>query len=258
MSTERVFKAEDRFGAEIEFELFRPGLAEEAEGERQYRIAFSKALTEGIFPREKMAEVMRHHMMWTDDDDKNMKAAIAKIAIMQIELEQAQTAGKQDECIKLAKEISDQRNRMWELFLIQQSVYMNSAEGVAEAIKAEAIMAACTKIKATGERYWKSYSEFVSERDGNSKSRVYEKVVELQGKLLDEVREDLLNQYPERQYMQNVKDTLLDKDIEDEVSKELRRRAEKVIKNQDEKEKKKAPVRKKKVTKKVMARKKKS
>ena len=41
---DKTFKAIDRYGVEVEFEITEPTLIEEREGEMQYRIAFSKAL----------------------------------------------------------------------------------------------------------------------------------------------------------------------------------------------------------------------
>ncbi len=224
---ERVFKATDRTGAEMEFELVSPGVAEENEGERQFRIAFSRCLQEAIFPKEKLREIMREHGMWTEDDEEALKKVVARIAILQVELRNAESSGNQELCVEIAQKIGEARARMWELFLIQQSVYMNSAEGVAEMIKTESIMAACTRIKATGQRYWKDYTEYVQERDENKVSTVYATVVSVQSKLLDSVRDDLMGDFPEKRYLEHVQEQMLDREIQEEVAKELRSRVNK-------------------------------
>lgn len=225
----RSFTAIDRHGNPIEFELKSPTLAEENEGERQYRIAYSKSLVEGVFPREKLREVMRDYGMWGEEDEKALKTIVGRIAIKQIELKNAETAGDEEKCMQAAKAIDEARRRMWQLFLVQQSVYMNSAEGVAEMIKTESIMAACTIVKGTKKRYWETYKEYVQERDSNQKSTVYAKVVELQAKILDEAREGLVADYPERQYLKTAQDRMLDRELEEEVTKEIGRRAEKAL-----------------------------
>jgi len=225
--TDRTFKAADRNGNVTDFELIPPGLAEENEGESQYRIAFSKALVEGIFPREKIREVMREHGMWTEEDDAELKRAVGKIAVLQIELQQSEQEGNDEACMSAAKGIAEARRRMWELFLVQQTVYMNSAEGVAEMIKTEAIMAACTILKSTGERYWKDYAEYVRERDLNKKSSVYASVIDVQASLLDDAREGLTSEYPEHKYLKSVEDRVLDREIEEQVTKEIASRAKK-------------------------------
>jgi hypothetical protein len=248
---ERIFMAMDRHGNPVEFELKPPTLGEENEGERQYRVAYSKALAEGVFPREKLREIMREHGMWTEDDDKELRKAVGKIAVFQIDLKNAEAAGDEDKCIDAARGISEARRRMWELFLVQQSVYMNSAEGVAEMIKTESIMAACTIVKSTGKRYWDDYAEYVRERDLNTKSTVYSKVVELQSNLLDEARTGLMEDYPEHQYLKSVEDRVLDRELEEQVAKELQSRAKTAI----EADKKKAGARKR-TTKKKVSRKK--
>lgn len=226
---ERTFRAKNRLGEDCEFELKPPGLLEENEGERQYRIAYSKGLADGIFPREKLRELMREHEMWTDLDDRELKKAVGKIAVLQIELKRLETEGDEKKCLDVARKIAECRRRMWELFLVQQSVYMNSAEGVAETIKTESIMAACTILKSTGKRYWESYSEYVRERDLNTKSNVYAKVVELQSKILDQARVGLIEDYPEHKYFKSLEDRMIDREIEENVIKEIRSRSDKAI-----------------------------
>lgn len=233
---EREFKAIDRNGTLCEFELILPGLGEENEGERQYRIAYSKSLVEGIFPREKLREIMKDHGMWTEEDDSELKKAVGKIAVLQIDLRQAEAEGNQERCIESAKGIAEARRRMWELFLVQQSVYMNSAEGVAEMVKTESIMAACTFIKATGKRYWKDYKEYIMERDLNTKSTVYFNVVTLQAKIMDETRMGLMSDYPEYKHLKTAEDRMLDREVQEEVVKTLKSRANKAIEKEHEKE----------------------
>lgn len=228
--TERTFKAADRNGSICDFELKPIGLAEENEGERQYRVAYSKALVAGVFPREKLREIMREHEMWTEEDDRELKKAVGKIAVFQVELRRAEAEGDEEACVKAAKGVAEARRRMWELFLVQQSVYMNSAEGVAEMIKTESIMAACTLLKSTGKRYWKDYTEYVCERDLNTKSTVYANVINVQTKIMDEARQGLLDDYPEQRYMKSVEERVLDREIEEEVVREVQARAAKAAK----------------------------
>lgn len=226
---ERSFKANDRNGSVCDFELKPPSVAEENEGERQYRIAYSKALVEGVFPREKLREIMREHGMWTEEDDRELKRTVGKIAVFQVELRRAEAEGDDPACMKAAKGISEARRRMWELFLVQQSVYMNSAEGVAEMVKTEAIMAACTLLKSTSQRYWKDYAEYVRERDLNAKSSVYASVIDVQAKILDDARRGLMSDYPEHRYLKSVEERVMDREIEEEVAREVQTRAAKAI-----------------------------
>jgi len=243
---ERTFTAMDRHGSPVEFELKPPGVGEENEGERQYRIAYSKALVEGVFPREKLREIMRDHGMWTEEDDSELKKAVGKIALFQIELKNAEASGDDDACLDAARGISDARRRMWELFLVQQSVYMNSAEGVAEMIKTESIMASCTMVKSTNKRYWEDYTEYVRERDLNTKSTVYQHVVDIQSKILDGARDGLMSDYPEHKYLKSAQDRMLDREVQEEVVKTLKTRAAAAIEQEATKEEKaKKPARKK-------------
>lgn len=230
---ERTFIAIDRYGAKLDFEVKTPTLVIENEGERQYRVAYSKALKDGVFPRNKLRDVMKSHGMWTDEDDRAMREEIAHLAIYQIELEQAQLKGENEKCIEIATKMRKHRMRMWELFMIQQSVYMNSAEGIAELIKQEAMMAACTVMKSTSQRYWPTYADFVKERDESVVSTVYVKTVEVQNELLMEARNAIEDNNPENRYLKDARQAMLDRDIEERVAQELELRKQKALENAD-------------------------
>lgn len=232
---DRTFKAIDRFGATMEFELVTPTLAIENESERQYRIAYSKALAEGVYPRNKLREVMRSHNMWTSEDDIAMREEVANLAILQVDLEQSQLKGENIKCVEIAQKMQKHRTRMWELFMIQQSVYMNSAEGFAELIKAEAVMAACVTIKAPGQRYWTSYADFVKERDENSSATVYIKAVEVQNALLLELRDSIESTHAENKYLKDAKQRAFERDVEERVGIELEARKKRALEEVDKK-----------------------
>lgn len=197
---DRTFRAKDRHGAEFDFELKEASSAEEHEADRQYKIAYNKAIVDGIFPREKLREVMKGYGIWTEKDEEDLKKTLTQLAIYEVELDSAEKAGKKEECLKIAGKMREERSKMFQLFSIQQSVFMNSAENIADAIRVESLMAACVIIKASRQRYWKNYSDYVTERDYNEESEVYSKAVEVQSKLMDSVRDEIVNSYPEMRY----------------------------------------------------------
>lgn len=222
--TERQFKANDRNGNLTEFELKEPTLAEENEGERQYRVAFNRALLEGLLPKEKQKDLMKEHGIWDDEDDKKFKKVVGMLAILQSELSKAETSGDEKACASIAAELNDTRIEMWRLFLLQQSVYQNSVEGVAELIKAETIMASCVIVKSTGRRYWKDYKEFVTERDENKVSTVYLQATQIQSKIMSETTKELMSAYPETKYLKNTKEYILDNQLQQEVIEQVKER----------------------------------
>lgn len=230
---DRVFRAVDRYGAQLDFEVRTPTLAIENEGERQYRIAYSHAIKDSVYPRNKLRDVMRSHGMWTEEDDTAMRTEVAQLAILQMELEHAQNKGEHDKCLEIAKKMRKHRYRMWELFMIQQSVYMNSAEGIAELVKAEAIMAACIILKSTSQRYWANYTDFVRERDDSTLSTVYVKAVEVQNQILLEMRDTIEESHPENRYLKDAKQAMFDRDIEERVAAELEARKQKALEAAD-------------------------
>jgi hypothetical protein len=218
---DKTFKAKDRYGVEMEFELVEPSVAVEREGEMQYRIAFSQALQHKILPREKMREVMRTNGVWNEDDDVEMRQALTELATSQAALEIAERNSDDDACLEAAKELTQKRNRMWELFMVQQSSFMNSAEGFAETIKGESIMAATTVVKSTGERYWKSYREYVEERDSDGKSTVVAEVLAKHNELITEARDNILDDFPERRWLKDAKDRILESAATEVAENEL-------------------------------------
>lgn len=230
--TERQFKANDRNGNLTEFELKEPTLAEENEGERQYRVAFNRALLEGLLPKEKQKDLMKEHGIWDDEDDKKFKKVVGMLAILQSELSKAETSGDEKACTSIAVELNDTRIEMWRLFLLQQSVYQNSVEGVAELVKAETIMASCVTVKSTGRRYWKDYKEFVIERDENKVSTVYLQATQIQSKIMSETTKELMSAYPETKYLKNTKEYILDNQLQQEVIEQVKERVYKAAEKQ--------------------------
>ena len=103
---DKSFKAMDRYGAEMEFELVEPNLTVEREGEMQYRIAFSRALTLGILPREAMREVMREQRVWNQEDEEKMRKAMVDLAASQAILEAAEKGKDDDACLKAATDLT--------------------------------------------------------------------------------------------------------------------------------------------------------
>lgn len=197
-----VFKAVDRHGAEVEFELREAGISETNEAQMQYNIAFSKALTLGILPRDKMAEEMARHGVWDEDLSKELTNLSKELAVKEIQLKKAK---EEQEGLKIAAEMAVKRTRMWEILNIQQAPLANSCEGLALVVKNEALMAACVYVKATGTRYWKTYREYVEERDENERSTVAANVMDLQAGKLEIYRKDILKDNPEQRFLESMK-----------------------------------------------------
>jgi hypothetical protein len=252
---DKSFNAIDRYGAEMEFEFVEPSLAVEREAEMQYRIAFSKALQFGILPREAMREVMRESNVWNAEDEQKMRDAMVELAASQAILETAERSNDDEACLRAATELTKKRNRMWELFIVQQSSFTNSAEGYGEVVKSESILAATTVIKATGERYWKTYADYVEERDAeNGRSTVPAQLMEKHNELITEARDNILEDFPERRWLKDAKDRILDSAATEMAEAET---AKRVAESAEDKPVAKKPAAKKKVTrKKAPARKK--
>lgn len=222
----RDFKAVDRYGATVEFSLREPTFVEENEAEMQYRVAYTQALKNGILPRDTMRKVMEENEFWDEGDEKELKSIISDIAAEELKLHAAESEGQTTECAEIAKKIGELRMDMWKLFIVQQNPMMNSCEGYAETVKQESLMAACTVVKASNQRYWKNYREYVIERDGNEKATVAGKAREVQMLLLTEASMENIRALPEQKWVKKITD--FDLGFE-KAGEEIKKRAQKVV-----------------------------
>jgi hypothetical protein len=226
-----IFKATDRFGNETEFEVIDPTVAVEREADMQYRIAFNEALKHGLMPREKMRTIMSDQEIWAADDEDKLKNVLARLAMGQVSLATLEAAGKTDECIKVAEQMFKDRNEMWQLLMIQQSAFVNSAEGMAETIKYDATMCGTLVIRATGTKYWKNYKEYVIERDENEQSTVIDNLESVYTSIEIAKRDEMLSVYPERKWVTDRTEEILadDDKIQEEASKVVKKRRKKAV-----------------------------
>jgi len=212
---DRTFRAIDRHGAEMEFELIEATDILIREADMIYRKAYSEAIKEGILPREKMREIFDKNGIWTKDDDDDFRRLVSDITSLSLSLEEASKRSDNNECIKISGEMGILRVKMLRLFSVQQASYMQSCEGYAELTKLESLMASCVIIKATKQRYWKNYKDYVIERDQNATSNVPEKAMEFNNSLLEKMRDDTINEYPEQKWLKTQHAEMVEKAKQD-------------------------------------------
>lgn len=212
---DRVFKAVDRHGAELEFELIEPTDALERESEMEYRKAYSAAIKEGILPREKMREIFKENGIWGKEDEDRFTLLIREISQINLKLDDAAKRGEEDECIKLAGEMGIKRVRLLQLFTVQQASYMQSCEGYAELVRLEALMASCIVTKANKQRYWKNYKDYVIERDHNERSTVAAGAMTVNNTILEAKRDDVISEYPEQKWLKQLQSEQIEKAKQD-------------------------------------------
>lgn len=231
--TDRVFKAKDRHGAEMEFEIIEVTRAVEMEADINYRKAYAKSLKHGLLPREALRKMMRDNEIWTDEHEKELKECIVEIARLEVSLKHNETGGNKEECLKVAGDLAKVRRRMWELALIQQSAFMNSScEAYAEMIRIESQIAASVVIKANGQRYWKDYQEYVLERDTNEISTVPIEAMDVANDELAGRQKEITESQPEQQWLKQFKlDTV---EARESAQKELQERVEAAVGTSDE------------------------
>jgi len=206
----RVFKAKDLYGAEMEFELREPERDAIISADMQYRIAYSMALKEGILPREKMRDIFKENDIWNEADEAKITSLIKELGVLTLKLDDVTKRGDKDECIKVAEEMAKTRVQLFQVFLIQHSCFINSCEGYAELVKLEALMAASVFIKANNQRYWKTYKDYLLERDHNSIATVAIEAANVNNTILEERKDVLINDYPEQKWLHKMQADMLE------------------------------------------------
>ncbi len=166
----------------------------------QYRIAYSRALSVGILPRDKMIEVLRSHDVWDEELSKELVSLTATIALKENELEAAEKRENKNEALKAATELAKERGRMWEIMSIQAKPLSHSCEGYAEVVRAEALLASQIYVKGMPNRYWKSYKDYVLERDDDIRATVYTEMMEYQNNWLRGQRQEIMDEAPEQKF----------------------------------------------------------
>jgi hypothetical protein len=208
---DKSFKAVDRYGAEMEFEIIEPTDILTREADMIYRKAYSEAMKEGILTREKMREIFNKHGVWTKEDDDGFRAMVGKLTDLNFKLEDVSKKGETSECIKIAGEMGQIRLDMLKSFNIQQSAYLQSCEGYAELMRLESLMASCVVIKSNKQRYWKNYKDYVIERDQNDKSNVAVKALACRNMMYEQDRDDIINAYPEQRWLKEKHSEIVEK-----------------------------------------------
>jgi hypothetical protein len=195
-----TFRAVDRHGAELDFEVQNAGVKEANEAEMQYRISYSRALSMGIIPRDKMIDILRTNEVWDEELNRELVALTAAIALSEKELKAAEKRNQKNESLKAATELAKQRGRMWEIMSIQAKPLAHSCEGYAEIVRAEALLASQVHVKGVQGKYWPTYKDYVLERDEDPRSSVSTKMMDFQNEFLMEQRKEILDNTPEQKF----------------------------------------------------------
>lgn len=197
------FKAIDRHGAELEFEMREVGIREINEADIHYRVAYSKALSAGIFPRDKMIQLMKDQEIWTEKDDEKLRGVTAEIVALETQFNEAEKNNNRDECINICEKLTKKRSEMWKIMSQQASPLTHSCEGYAEVVRAESLLAA--RVYINGKRYWQSYKDYIQERDENYKSNVPAKMLDLHSNTLKQERDKIIGQSLENKFLNKLR-----------------------------------------------------
>lgn len=219
-----TFKAVDRHGAELEFEIEMAGVKEVNEAEMQYRIAYSRAIQMSILPRDKMIDILRANGVWDEDLNKELVALTATIALAERDLDAAQKRKKDDEALRVATDLAKQRGRMWEIMNIQAKPLSHSCEGYAEIVRAEAMLASQVHVKGVKGRYWETYRDYVIERDEDPRSTVATSMMDYQNEFLLGQRKEILDEAPEQKFLIDMKAKAAEKSKKKVVKKKATRK----------------------------------
>lgn len=200
----KEFKAKDKFGNEVDFELVENTKKDANDAETQYRLAYSEALKSGFLTRESMLRFMKATGSWSEEFEKEFKDITQKTASAEIKLATAIQEGNDSAATEAATDLTKFRTELWEFIKIKTTPLINSCEGVAEIIKNEALLCFAIRLKGSKNRYWPSYKDYVTERDLNQKSTVAEVMYEVFSEMSEKERMKYFNELPEAQWLERI------------------------------------------------------
>lgn len=180
----------------------------------EYAKAYRSAIQQGVATRPSMLELMREEGIWTEKQEDELTSLTIQAALIEGVLRE-QTEFEEQK--KVVLELTNVRNKIYELVNLKTLPLEHTAEQIAEGVKLDYYLATCT-YDDNGVRYFKSHKDFLERRHDTDVQKINDSVIEELSK--DNV--ELLRQLPEHKWLINnkfmdKKGNILDKAFEGEL-----------------------------------------
>lgn len=153
-------------GNELELAVKKPTAAIRIDGQLQYNKAWRQSVEAGSLLLKDLDKVAEEHGIW--DDAKRQEVAAIEKDILTLErklMGGANSLSSVDEGKKVALEIRSLRNKRLELLRSKNELYSYTAESFADDARVKYFVSQCTIDNNSGNKYFKSYADFLEQID---------------------------------------------------------------------------------------------
>lgn len=162
VSNKMVFWTEDKDGKPLELAVKRPDAKEQKDLQKVYNIAFSEALESRAPLRAKVEAIARAQKIWDDEKEAEYRKLQKEINACEIKLAGGGKSGLTKNTGRdLAIKIRELRATITDLMAERNAIDANTVENQAEAIKFGHAIAVCTVNPNTGDKFFKSYEDYL-------------------------------------------------------------------------------------------------
>jgi hypothetical protein len=144
-----------------------PNVQEKQEGDFVYAKLFNKAVMEGLDLSSNLEKELIKRGVLEDEYDSNSQIAIARRDLTKYEalLKKYEPTNKSKQVKKLARDIADTRNKIFEIIIQKQNLLSNSAEAKAEEARKNYLISRVTFHADDNKNVWNSYDEYLLEEN---------------------------------------------------------------------------------------------
>jgi len=179
---------------EKELAVRRPTRSEEDEAQRIYRKKYRELVDDGCFLRAEIKRVMRERNLWSDTDESEHKKLQESLFAGTKKL--AKGGIRKSEARRLAVQMMQDRNRLFSLLGVQNSVDVNTAEAQAENYKFDYLVSICTVYNNDGSRVFASIEDYLDKSNEDWAMKAANTLFKLMTEL-----DDLQNTFAENKFL---------------------------------------------------------
>lgn len=195
------FKTQDKETtlAEVELAIERPSHEITVDGNATYGKAVKDFITKGVMLSVEIDDIMKARNLWGKDKEDKFNELSQKINKNVMKFKKG--GCKFSDAVKAAKSVIKDRNELLLLSLQRNELNKHTAEAMAEDIRFNYLISQCTVYNKNGEKFFKSYEDYLETKD--------QSVVEMAGealfKLTTGLGEDFRKDFPEYQFLLKYK-----------------------------------------------------
>lgn len=151
-----------------EYCVVEPSVEVKNESNKIYNTALYQAISDGYLLNCEVEKILRERHVLEEDDDAKIEEVNKRLKSLEKELRSAKRNGRRmskEEGKAIALEMRSLRNSLREIGRTRGDLASKTAESYADNIRFQHWLFQCTKLAESGERYWKTYEDFLADQD---------------------------------------------------------------------------------------------